>query len=53
VRAHPSDEHLLPLFVALGAGGDDALAERFHAGIDDYVIAMDAYAFSRPQGGRP
>ncbi|WP_374277919.1 class III extradiol ring-cleavage dioxygenase [Azonexus sp.] len=52
-RAHPSDEHLLPLFVALGAGGEAAVAERFHAGIDDYVIAMDAYAFSRPQGGRP
>lgn len=45
-RAHPSDEHLLPLYVALGAGGINATAERFHAGIDDYVIAMDAYAFT-------
>ena len=45
VQAHPSDEHLLPLFVAFGAGGDDAAVERFHAGIDDYVIAMDAYSF--------
>ncbi|MDP3538935.1 MAG: class III extradiol ring-cleavage dioxygenase [Azonexus sp.] len=44
-QAHPSDEHLLPLFVALGAGGDNAKVERFHAGIDDYVIAMDAYSF--------
>lgn len=44
-RAHPTDEHLLPLFVALGAGGEHARSERFHAGIDDYVIAMDAYAF--------
>lgn len=49
-QAHPSDEHLLPLFVALGAGGDTAQAERFHAGIDDYVIAMDAYTFSPQQG---
>jgi 4,5-DOPA dioxygenase extradiol len=45
LQAHPSDEHLLPLYVALGAGGDTAQARRFHAGIDDYVIAMDAYSF--------
>jgi len=45
VQAHPSDEHLLPLYVALGASGANAQAKRFHAGIDDYVIAMDAYSF--------
>jgi 4,5-DOPA dioxygenase extradiol len=45
VQAHPTDEHLLPLYVALGAAGHPARIERFHAGIDDYVIAMDAYAF--------
>lgn len=45
-QAHPTEEHLLPLFVALGAGGEGAVANRFHAGIDDYVIAMDAYSFS-------
>ena len=45
-RAHPSDEHLLPLYVALGAAGINPTTERFHAGIDDYVIAMDAYAFT-------
>ena len=45
-QAHPSEEHLMPLFVALGAGGGEhAQAERLHAGIDDYVLAMDAYAF--------
>ena len=44
-RSHPTDEHLLPLYVALGAGGEQTDVERFHAGIDDYVIAMDAYAF--------
>jgi len=44
-RAHPSDEHLLPLFVALGAAGDAWQAERFHSGIDDRVLAMDAFAF--------
>ena len=45
VRAHPTDEHLLPLFVAQGAGGPGAAVERFHAGIDSHVLAMDAYAF--------
>jgi len=50
VQAHPSDEHLLPLFVALGAGGDLPQVERLHAGIDDYVIAMDTYRFTQRQG---
>ena len=45
VQAHPSEEHLLPLFVALGAAGGTATVRRLHAGIDDYVIAMDAFAF--------
>lgn len=44
-QAHPTDEHLLPLYVALGASGPNTRANRFHAGIDDYVIAMDAYSF--------
>ncbi len=45
-RAHPTDEHLLPLYVAWGAAGADAKAERFYSGIDDYVLAMDAYSFT-------
>lgn len=45
-RAHPTEEHLLPLFVALGAAGDSPRAERFHAGIQDRVLAMDAYRFT-------
>lgn len=45
VQAHPSEEHLLPLYVALGAAGQNAQPQRLHAGIDDYVIAMDAYSF--------
>ena len=43
-RNHPTDEHLLPLFVAMGAGGGKA--ERLHASVTHEVIRMDAYAFA-------
>ncbi|NDC34669.1 MAG: dioxygenase [Synechococcaceae bacterium WB9_2_112] len=45
LRAHPRDEHLLPLFTAVGAAGPDAAPRAFHRGISDQVIAMDGYAF--------
>ena len=44
-RAHPSEEHLLPLFTALGAAGPNAQAQAFFRGISDHVIAMDGYTF--------
>ena len=44
-QAHPSEDHLLPLFVALGAAGEGARPQAFYRGINDYVIAMDGYAF--------
>lgn len=43
VRAHPSEEHFLPLFVALGAAGNRARAERFVEHVEGRVLAMDAY----------
>ncbi|WP_028534577.1 DODA-type extradiol aromatic ring-opening family dioxygenase [Paludibacterium yongneupense] len=43
-RAHPSDEHLLPLFAALGAGHDEQLA-RLDGGIDLGVLCMDGFVF--------
>lgn len=46
VRAHPTDEHFLPLFVALGASREDATAERFFDAIESGALAMDAYAFA-------
>jgi 4,5-DOPA dioxygenase extradiol len=50
-RAHPTDDHLLPIFVALGAGGEGALTQRLHAGVDYGVLAMDAYAFGDATAG--
>lgn len=44
-RAHPTDEHLLPLFVAWGAAGPQARAQRIDAGIDLGLLAMDIYRF--------
>ena len=44
-RAHPTDEHFLPLFVALGAAGPDYRAERLYDGIEMGTLAMDAYLF--------
>lgn len=44
-RAHPTEEHFLPLFVALGAAGPGAKATRIHAAIEDTALAMDAYSF--------
>ncbi len=51
VRAHPTDEHLLPLFVALGAAGACASARRLVDEVTYGVIAMDTYVFE--QAGRP
>ncbi|MCM0045291.1 MAG: dioxygenase [Burkholderiaceae bacterium] len=48
VRAHPGDEHLQPLYVALGAAGRGAAVEHVHASISDSVLAMDAFAFTPP-----
>jgi len=41
---HPSEEHLLPLFTALGAAADPR-GRRVHASHTYGVIAMDAYVF--------
>jgi len=52
-RAHPDDDHLLPFFVALGAGGSEPKTKRLHAGIDDFVLAMDAFAFQPATSTQP
>jgi len=52
-RAHPSDEHLLPLYVALGAAGVSWSAERVHHGFMHGAIAMDCYLFQSVRAGAP
>ena len=42
---HPYDDHLLPLFVALGAAGQDEPVERLHTSFEYGVLAMDTYRF--------
>lgn len=44
VLAHPSEEHILPLFVALGAAGGGR-ARRIHHSTDLGTLRMDAYRF--------
>jgi len=45
-RAHPTDEHFLPLFFALGAAPEKTRPERVYDAIDSGVLAMDAYVFN-------
>lgn len=45
-RNHPTPEHLLPLFVALGAAGHGAKGQRLHRSLTHGVLRMDAYAFA-------
>lgn len=42
---HPSDEHLMPLFFALGAAGAEAAGRRVHASRQFGFFAFDAYLF--------
>jgi 4,5-DOPA dioxygenase extradiol len=44
-KNHPTEEHLLPLYVALGAAGENAAAERLHASATYSVLRMDVYGF--------
>lgn len=48
IRNHPTEEHLLPLFVALGAGGDETgpgTLRHLHQSTTHGTLRMDAYAF--------
>lgn len=45
VRNHPTEEHLLPLFAALGAATPGVAPRRIHEAYTWGVIGMDAYRF--------
>lgn len=42
---HPTDEHLLPLHVAIGAAGPAPKAELLHSSVEFGFLRMDAYQF--------
>ena len=47
VRNHPTDEHFLPLFVALGAAGAGALIVRELKDETDRALSLDGYVFAK------
>jgi 4,5-DOPA dioxygenase extradiol len=47
-RAHPTVEHLLPLYVALGAAGARAKGEALHRGFALSNLSLAAYRFAPP-----
>ena len=44
-RAHPTDEHYLPLLVALGAARQNATLQVLDGGITYGVIGMESYVW--------
>jgi 4,5-DOPA dioxygenase extradiol len=48
VDNHPTDEHLLPLYVAMGAAGAEPRAERLHKSATYGALRMDVFAFGDP-----
>jgi 4,5-DOPA dioxygenase extradiol len=48
-RAHPTEEHYLPLLVALGASSGDDTASLVKGGMTHGVLSMDSFGFGLPQ----
>ncbi len=49
-RAHPSEEHYLPLLVALGASDVGETATLIEGGMTYGVLSMDSFGFGLPDG---
>ncbi len=50
-RAHPTEEHFLPLLVALGAGFDSEAVQVIDGGMTHGVLSMESYAWGLRQSG--
>lgn len=48
-RAHPTEEHFLPLLVALGASSDADAVAMLEGGMTYGVLSMDSYVFENSQ----
>lgn len=46
--AHPTDEHFLPLFVAMGAAGDNVSGRTLHRSFTHGALSMSSFAFEAP-----
>jgi 4,5-DOPA dioxygenase extradiol len=46
-RAHPTEEHFLPLLVAVGASGDEDAVDVIEGGMTYGVLSMESYVFGR------
>lgn len=44
-RNHPTEEHFMPLFVAMGAAGDEFTARQLHHSFSYGILSMASYAF--------
>lgn len=50
-RAHPTEEHFLPLLVAMGASADTDPVEIIDGGMTYDVLSMESYAWGRSDSG--
>lgn len=53
VENHPTDEHLLPLYVAMGAAGEAASAQLVHDSAEFGVLAMTMWRFDPAAADAP
>jgi len=47
-RAHPTEEHFLPLFVAFGATSEEEVTQVIEGGISYGMLSMESYAWGAP-----
>lgn len=50
-RAHPTEEHFLPLLVALGASREDDGVQKVEGGMTHGILSMDSFGFGLPEPG--